>query len=122
MQSISYSLLCKWFRTAVFPLDKPLETALLFLDDFTQEMLAQDEASRKAELTQKRKALSGAQKRMEELDKKRHWNRKLKTRRNRLRMWGGSCSLRNGIPTCSHRKTGVTFAAPVSLEIGFTSL
>ncbi len=41
----------------------------LFRDDFTQEMLMQDEASRKAELTQKRKALSGAQKRMEELDK-----------------------------------------------------
>ena len=32
-------------------------------------MLAQDEASRKAELTQKRKALSGAQKRMEDLDR-----------------------------------------------------
>ena len=41
----------------------------LFRDDFTQEMLAQDEASRKAELTQKRKALSGTQKRMEDLDK-----------------------------------------------------
>ncbi len=41
----------------------------LFRDDFTQEMLAQDEASRKAELTQKRKALSGAQKRMEDLDR-----------------------------------------------------
>ena len=49
----------------------------LFRDDFTQEMLAQDEASRKAELTQKRKAeltqkrkaFSGAQKRMEDLDK-----------------------------------------------------
>ncbi|NBH85096.1 DUF4368 domain-containing protein [bacterium C-53] len=41
----------------------------LFRDDFTQEMLAQDEASRKAELMQKRKALSGAQKRMEDLDK-----------------------------------------------------
>ena len=41
----------------------------LFRDDFTQEMLAQDEAGRKAELTQKRKALSGAQKRMEDLDK-----------------------------------------------------
>ena len=41
----------------------------LFRDDFTQEMLAQDEASRKAELAQKRKALSGAQKRMEDLDK-----------------------------------------------------
>ena len=34
----------------------------LFRDDFTQEMLAQDEASRKAELAQKRKALSGAKK------------------------------------------------------------
>jgi site-specific DNA recombinase len=32
-------------------------------------MLMQDEASRKAELAQKRKALSGAQKRMEDLDK-----------------------------------------------------
>ena len=41
----------------------------LFRDDFTQEMLAQDEASRKAELMQKRKALSGSQKRMEDLDK-----------------------------------------------------
>jgi len=69
VQSISYSLLCKWFRTAVLPIDKPLETTLLFRDDFTQEMLAQDEASRKAELAQKRKTLSGAQKRMEELDK-----------------------------------------------------
>jgi len=32
----------------------------LFRDDFTQEMLTQDEASWKAELAQKRKALSGA--------------------------------------------------------------
>lgn len=30
VQSISYSLLCKWFRSAVLPLDKGLETALLF--------------------------------------------------------------------------------------------
>lgn len=29
VQSISYSLLCKWFRIAVLPLDKALETALL---------------------------------------------------------------------------------------------
>lgn len=29
VQSISYSLLCRWFRIAVLPLDKPLETALL---------------------------------------------------------------------------------------------
>lgn len=33
VQSISYSLLCKWFRTAVLPSDKPLETALLFRED-----------------------------------------------------------------------------------------
>lgn len=36
----------------------------LFRDDFTQKMLAQDEASRKAELAQKRKALFGAHKRI----------------------------------------------------------
>ena len=40
-----------------------------YRDDFIQDMLTQDKASRKAELAQKRKALSGAQKRMEELDK-----------------------------------------------------
>ena len=28
VQSISYSLLCLWFRTAVLPLDKELETTL----------------------------------------------------------------------------------------------
>lgn len=28
VQSISYSLLCRWFRTAVLPQDKELETAL----------------------------------------------------------------------------------------------
>lgn len=33
VQSISYSLLCKWFHCAVLPLDKPLETALLFRDE-----------------------------------------------------------------------------------------
>ena len=33
VQSISYSLLCKWFRSAVLPLDKPLETALLFREE-----------------------------------------------------------------------------------------
>lgn len=33
VQSISYSLLCKWFRAAVLPLDKGLETALLFRDE-----------------------------------------------------------------------------------------
>ena len=29
VQSISYSLLCRWFRAAVLPQDKELETALL---------------------------------------------------------------------------------------------
>ncbi|MBE7724460.1 MAG: hypothetical protein E7244_08520 [Enterocloster citroniae] len=33
VQSISYSLLCKWFRSAVLPSDKPLETSLLFRED-----------------------------------------------------------------------------------------
>lgn len=41
----------------------------LFRDDFTQELLAKDEASRKEELAQKKRALSGARKRMEDLDK-----------------------------------------------------
>ena len=50
-------------------IQRTLTYVRLFRDDFIQEMLAQDEASRKAELAQKRKALSGAQKRMEELDK-----------------------------------------------------
>lgn len=30
VQSISYSLLCRWFREAVLPLDKELETELLY--------------------------------------------------------------------------------------------
>ena len=30
VQSISYSFLCRWFWIAVLPLDKPLETALLY--------------------------------------------------------------------------------------------
>ena len=30
VQSISYSLLCNWFRTAVLPLDESLATALLY--------------------------------------------------------------------------------------------
>ncbi len=50
-------------------IQRTLTYVRLFRDDFTQEMLAQDEASRKAELMQKRKALSGSQKRMEDLDK-----------------------------------------------------
>lgn len=30
VQSISYTLLCRWFRIAVLPLDRPLETELLY--------------------------------------------------------------------------------------------
>lgn len=41
----------------------------MFRKDFKLEMLAQDEESRKAELVEKRKALSGAKKRMEDLDR-----------------------------------------------------
>lgn len=33
VQSISYSLLCRWFRTAVLPLDEPLVTALLYRNE-----------------------------------------------------------------------------------------
>jgi hypothetical protein len=33
VQSISYSLLCKWFRRAVLPLDGSLETVLLFREE-----------------------------------------------------------------------------------------
>lgn len=40
----------------------------MFREDFIQEILAQDEASRRAELEQKQKPLIGAHKRMEELD------------------------------------------------------
>ena len=32
VQSISYSLLCRWFRAAVLPQDKELETALFHRD------------------------------------------------------------------------------------------
>ena len=33
VQSISYSLLCRWFRAAVLPLDKELEAALFYRAD-----------------------------------------------------------------------------------------
>ena len=33
VQSISYTLLCKWFRTAVLPLDKQLEGEILYSKD-----------------------------------------------------------------------------------------
>ena len=34
VQSISYSLLCRWFRAAVLPLDAPLATALLYRKEY----------------------------------------------------------------------------------------
>ena len=55
------------YRRVLECVQQTLTYVRLFRDDFTQEMLLQDEASRKAELAQKRKALSGAQKRMEDL-------------------------------------------------------
>lgn len=85
----------------------------LFRDDF----LAQDEISRKAELIQKRKVLSGAQKRMEDLDKiiQRLYEDSVLGKLSDLRfqklsaqyemkpdkspMWGVSFSLPRGIPT-----------------------
>lgn len=57
------------YRRVLECVQQTLTYVRLFRDDFTQEMLLQDEASRKAELAQKRKALSGAQKRMEDLDR-----------------------------------------------------
>ena len=36
VQSISYSLLCRWFHVAVLPLDKGLETALLHREQLKQ--------------------------------------------------------------------------------------
>ena len=41
----------------------------MFRKDFKLERLAQDEESRKVELAEKQKALSGAKKRMEDLDR-----------------------------------------------------
>lgn len=57
------------YRRVLECVQQTLTYVRLFRDDFTQEMLLQDEASRKAELAQKRKALSGAQKRMDDLDR-----------------------------------------------------
>ena len=57
------------YRIVLETIQRTLIYVRLFRKDFKLEMLAQDEESRKAELTQKRKALSGAKKRMEDLDK-----------------------------------------------------
>ena len=57
------------YRIVQETIQRTLIYVRMFRKDFKLEMLAQDEESRKAELTQKRKALSGAKKRMEDLDK-----------------------------------------------------
>ncbi len=47
VQSISYSLLCRWFRAAVLPLDRELETALFHrLNEADQRRKAQAETTR----------------------------------------------------------------------------
>ena len=39
VQSISYSLLCKWFRAAVLPMDKGLETVLLYREQLKLSLI-----------------------------------------------------------------------------------
>lgn len=56
------------YRRVLECVQRTLTYVRVFREDFTQEMLAQDEAGRKAELEQKRRAPTGAAKRMEELD------------------------------------------------------
>lgn len=57
------------YRIVLETIQRTLVYVRMFRKDFKLEMLAQDEVSRKAELAEKRKALSGAKKRMEDLDR-----------------------------------------------------
>ncbi len=57
------------YRIVMETIRQTLSYVRMFRKDFKLEMLAQDEASRKAELVEKQKALSGAKKRMEDLDR-----------------------------------------------------
>lgn len=56
------------YRIVLETIQRTLTYVRMFRKDFKLEMLAQDEESRKAELAEKQKALSGAKKRMEDLD------------------------------------------------------
>ena len=56
-------------RQVLETIQRTLTYVRMFRKDFKLEMLAQDEESRKAELAEKQKALSGAKKRMEDLDR-----------------------------------------------------
>ena len=57
------------YRIVPETIRQTLRYVRMFRKDFKLEMLAQDEESRKAELAEKQKALSGAKKRMEDLDR-----------------------------------------------------
>lgn len=57
------------YRIVLETIQRTLTYVRMFRMDFKLEMLAQDEESRKAELAEKQKALSGAKKRMEDLDR-----------------------------------------------------
>ena len=57
------------YRIVLETIRQTLRYVRMFRKDFKLEMLAQDEESRKAELAEKQKALSGAKKRMEDLDR-----------------------------------------------------
>ena len=57
------------YRIVLETIQRTLSYVRMFRKDFKLEMLAQDEESRKAELAEKQKALSGAKKRMEDLDR-----------------------------------------------------
>lgn len=57
------------YRIVPETIRQTLSYVRMFRKDFKLEMLAQDEESRKAELAEKQKALSGAKKRMEVLDR-----------------------------------------------------
>lgn len=57
------------YRIVLETIRQTLSYVRMFRKDFKLEMLAQDEESRKAELGEKQEALSGAKKRMEDLDR-----------------------------------------------------
>jgi DNA invertase Pin-like site-specific DNA recombinase len=57
------------YRIVLETIQRTLTYVRMFRKDFKLEMLAQGEESRKAELAEKQKALSGAKKRMEDLDR-----------------------------------------------------
>ena len=57
------------YRIVLETIQRTLTYVRMFRKDFKLEMLAQDEESRKAELAEKQKALSGEKKRMEDLDR-----------------------------------------------------